>query len=319
VADDDLEQRLAAAAEAFREQELTARRGADLRHQLDQLAAQLASLRAQLVAERRDVERLEGLSLARVVATLEGARDEDLARERAEAEAVQYRIGETEGCLDAVRRKYESVLARLGELTEAPATYTAVLNEKERRLTDSGDPRSARLLELAEERGLLAGELREIDQAVQVARAALQALSHLQARLGDPSTWSSYYGPFNRHRGLFHTASTHSRLNELARMAAYADHCVAVVRVELADVRGVDVVPPVAMPPLVTGLATGFADVWLEHRVSVPDRIRHAHNNVARCMWLVDHAHNRLVERATGARARIGQLAAERRMLLTGG
>jgi hypothetical protein len=174
------------------------------------------------------------------------------------------------------------------------------------------------LLEVADERGRLTSELREMGQALQVARFALQALSQVQARLGNPASWSSHVGFPRRHKGLIHSATAHSRLDELARMAAYADQCVWVLRVELADVSGVDMAPPAAMESLTTGLVTRFTDVWLEHTVSVPDRIRYAHHNVGRCMWLVNDVHNRLAQRAGAARTRLGQLEGERRSLLSG-
>lgn len=47
--------------------------------------------------------RLEHLSLARVLAALHGAREDALAREKAEAEAARYRYAEAQHRLDAPR------------------------------------------------------------------------------------------------------------------------------------------------------------------------------------------------------------------------
>ena len=71
---DEIEQRLAAAVQAVYEFEITVRRCSDLSGRRDELLAELAVLRAQDADEQKDVERLEGLSLARVLASLKGAR-----------------------------------------------------------------------------------------------------------------------------------------------------------------------------------------------------------------------------------------------------
>lgn len=52
----------------------------------DDMTTQLAALRTRHAGEQEDVERLEGLSLTRVLASLRGTRDDTLERERAEAD-----------------------------------------------------------------------------------------------------------------------------------------------------------------------------------------------------------------------------------------
>src|SRR5258705_6295663 len=66
----DIEQRLAAAARAVREREVTSQRKAELRARQGELEGALAGLRDKASAERKDVERLEGMSLGRVLASL---------------------------------------------------------------------------------------------------------------------------------------------------------------------------------------------------------------------------------------------------------
>ena len=100
----DIEQRLTAAAQAVREREVTSQRQAELRARQGELEGALAELRDKASAERKDVERLEGMSLGRVLASLAGSRDERLSRERAEADAARYRVAEAESRLEAVRR-----------------------------------------------------------------------------------------------------------------------------------------------------------------------------------------------------------------------
>lgn len=67
-----------------------------------------------------------------------------------------------------------------------------MLAEKERHITESGDPRRAALLSLADERGRLNAELAEMNQAMQAAASARQALSVVEDRLGSASGWNTY-------------------------------------------------------------------------------------------------------------------------------
>jgi hypothetical protein len=311
---DDFEQRLATAAEALREYEVTARRSADLRRRMDEMTTQLARLRTWRADEQEDVQRLESLSLTRVLASLRGTRDDTLERERAEADAARYRVAEAEGRLEALRRERDAAEARLGQLATAPATYAAVLDDTERHLGESGDPRGVRLLELADERGRLTGDVHELTEAMQAARTAWHALRQVTEKLGSASGWSTYDTFFGG--GALGSAIKHSRLDEAAQAAAHADGCFAVLRTELADVHNV----ALTAPNLAVDRLTRFVDVWFDNiftDLAVRDRIKQAEQNVARSMQLVREVQGRLEQRAAQARARLATIETERLDLLT--
>lgn len=308
---DHIEARLTSAAQALREHEITMQRCVELEHRLDEMDRHLASVRGEHVAERKDVARLEGISLTRVLASLRGARDDRLAEEQAQADAAALRVHDTETRLAAVRRGYGAARARLQALAGAPTAYAAVLDEKERYLRDAGDPR---VLQLADERGRLAGELHEIGEALHAAAAAHQSLAVVQEQLGSASGWSTYDTFFGG--GLISSAIKHDRLDAAAAAAAQADRYLAVLRTELADVAGVG---PTAPQLAVSGL-TRFVDVWLDNIFtdwSVRDRIKQAQHNVAHCLGLVQQAHAQLEHRASGNRARLDGIERERHDLLT--
>ncbi|WP_156313253.1 hypothetical protein [Micromonospora sp. HK10] len=311
---DDIEQRLTSAAEALREYEVTTRRSADLHRRTDELTTQLAALRARHAREQEDVERLEGLSLTRVLASLRGARDDALARERAEADAARYRVAEAESRLEALRQEHRAAQARLGQLAAAPSNYAAVLDDKERHLDESGDPRRARLLELADERGRLTGEMHEVTEATQAARAAWHALTQVRDKLGSASGWSTYDTFFGG--GAISSTIKHFRLDEAAQAAAHADRCLAVLRTELADVPGM----ALTAPQLAVGGLTRFVDVWFDNiftDLAVRDRIKQAQRNVAQSLQLVREVQARLEQRAAHVHARLATIDTDRRDLLT--
>ena len=310
----EIDERLAAAAGAVRELEMTGERGGHLRARRDSLARQLAVLQAQAAGEQHDVQRMEGVSLARVLASLRGAREDRLARERAEAEAARYRVTDAQGLLDAVTREEETVQARLAQLSGAPDQYARLLTEKEHLIRDSWDPHAARLMELAAERGRLTAERKEIAEALHAASAAQQALSQVGDILGSASAWSAY-DTFLGGRGIS-SSIKHSRLDQAAQAAAAADQHLAVLRTELADVPAVLPVTP-RLP--VQGL-TRFADIWLDNfftDMAVDARIREAQHSVARYAGLVKDVQAQLGKRDATVLARLQAIERERRDLLT--
>jgi hypothetical protein len=310
---DGVEVRLAAAADALHKYELTALRGADLQHRMAELQTELDSLRAKHATELEEVERRDGLPLTRMLVSLLGGRDDGVAPERADAYAACYRVRVAGAYLQAVRREYEAVQARLAQLAGAAAAYVAVLDEKERKLGESGDPRRTRLLELADERGRLTGELHEIGEALRTAGIAQEALERVRARLTGVSRWST---PYDWSSEPGSGAAVDSGLEQVAAAAAYADRCLAGLRIELAYVGGV---LPRGLWPAIER-TTRFFELWLDGgftRLAVRDQITRAQHHVERSMRQVGDVHRRLEQRAVDARTRLDQIDAERHILRT--
>ncbi|HMG45766.1 MAG TPA: hypothetical protein VK611_30835 [Acidimicrobiales bacterium] len=310
----ELEARLAAAAEAVRERELTAQRCEELERWLDELNHWLTGLRAEHAAEVDDVGRLEGISLTRVLAALRGAREDRLAQEQAQAAAAALRVNDATWRLAALQREYEAARTRLWELSGAPEAYAAVLDEKDRHLRSSGDPRAPRILDLADERGRLTGEVNELHEALEAALTARHALTIVRDQLGSASSWSTYDTFFGG--GFISSAIKHDRLDDAAAAAAHADRCLAVLRTELADVGGAGL----TAPRLGFDGLTRFLDVWFDNVFtdwSVRSRIQEAQRNVAGCLGMLAQAHARLEHAAATTRARLAAVESERHDLLT--
>ncbi|MFI5953270.1 hypothetical protein [Cryptosporangium sp. NPDC051539] len=311
---DDFEDRLTAAARDAHEHELTARRLTDLERRLAGVEQEISARRAEAAVEDRDVARLEGLSLTRVLASLHGARDDELAREKAEADVARYRLAEAEARRDAATRGIAGARARLHALAGAPSTYASLLDLKEQRLRESGDPRAARLLALAADRGRLTAELTELREAQDAGRAAHAALFHVLSVLRSAAGWSTFDVLGG---GGLSTMVKHSKLDDAARAAAYADQCLAALRIELADVA---VGAPIA-PALVLSPTTRFVDVWFDNiftDLSVGGRIGEARHRVADALRTCDQIIAHLDRRMATTGAALGEADTERQALLSG-
>ncbi|WP_191839893.1 hypothetical protein [Catellatospora chokoriensis] len=309
----DMEARLSAAAEAHREQQAVTARHDELLRRVAEADAQVLELSQAHELEARDVARLEGMTLTRVVAALWGTRDDAIARERAEADAAAYRLASARADTDALRRELDGVAVRLAALHDAPARYAAALDEKQRLLAETGDPRARQLLELAEQRGVAEAEVKEIAEARRAAASATEALAEL-GRLLDIAAESSVSDMLVG--GIFTSLFKHQELDEAAAAAALADQRVAALNAELADVSGRG-----TAAALVIGELTRFADVWLDNiftDFAVHDRIKKAQARVEECDKQVARIGGLLAERHKFASERLSIITARRERALLG-
>ena len=311
--DDDIEERLAAAAADLREHQTASRRAENLRDRVAEMDGRLTGLLREHARECGDLERLERPSLARVLASLRGTLADALQRERAEADIAAYQVADARTRLDGLRREQVVVLARLADLADAPQAYATLLDEKERQLRASRDPRRSRLMELADERGRLGAEGREVEEALRAAATARRALVEVRDHLNSAGNWSTFDTFLGG--GLVSSAVKHQRIDDAAQAARRADHQLAVLRTELADVPGLSLDAELKL-----GAMTRFVDVWFDNiftDLAVDNRIARARGNVERCGRLVRQVRERLTHRAEQVRVRLAEVEAERRDLLT--
>jgi len=311
---DEIEQRLTAAAQAAREYNLCQQQHDQQWRREKAAAADLEAARRQYAGEEKDVERLEHLSLTRVLASLHGSRDEAVAREKAEAEAARYKIAQAQQRLDSARAELASLQERLAQLAGAPQAYADALAAKEQYLTHSADPRGARLLALADERGRLIAELNELYRARDDAGAAVQALAEVQDRLGTAANWSTFDTYFDH--GMIANAIKHDRIDQAAQAAGVADQRLAALRTDLAELGGYE---PTA-PRLEISGGFKFADIFFNNiftDLAVGRQIRDAQDNAERSVQQVQVLQDRLKDQIGAVTERLSAMDAERQQLLT--
>jgi chromosome segregation ATPase len=270
--------------------------------------------RQQYAGEEKDVERLEHLSLTRVLAALHGSRGDALAREKAEAEAARYRVAQAQQRLDAARAELASVEDRQARLAGAPQAYADLLATKEQYLTHSADPRGARLLALAEERGRLIAELNELHHASYDAGAAVEALAEVQDRLGTAANWSTFDTYLDH--GMVANAMKHDRIDQAAQAAREADQRLAGLHTDLAELGGAE---PTA-PRLEISAGFKFADIFFNNiftDLAVGRQIRDAQDNVDQSVQQVSVLQDQLKDQTSTITERLDAVDAERRQLLT--
>lgn len=311
---EEIEQRLAAAARAAREHDLCEQQHDLLSTREQSAAADLDTARQQYAGEEKAVEKLEHLSLTRVLTALHGSREDTLAREKANAAAASYQVTQAQQRLDATRAELGRLQERQAQLAGAPQEYADALAAKEQYLTHSADPRGARLLALAEQRGRLTAELSELQHASHDADAAVQALSDVQDRLGTAASWSTFDTYLDH--GMVANAIKHDRIDQAAQAARAADERLAGLRSDLADLRASE---PTA-PRLEISAGFKFADIFFNNiftDLAVGQQIHNAQDNVDQSLQQVSALQGRLKDQIGTVTKQLDATDAERQKLLT--
>jgi DNA repair exonuclease SbcCD ATPase subunit len=305
---ESLDARIARLAAALREREQLEPRRAGIVAAITTVTGELAALRRAEAAEQRDVDRLEGFTVDRVLTTLRGAHGSSLERERAEAEDARARTADAQRRLEQLEAQLSEVRARLIATNTAPASYAAALAEKERLMPGSG-----RLAELAAERKRLRADLERLQRAGTAAARAAEALREASDHLASAGNWSladTFLGG-----GVLSSYAKHERMDEAAAFVSGAERQLEVLRRELG---GRGPAGPVA-PELGLDETSRLFDVWLDNiftDLGVQDRIRAGHERIGRTTQQIRDVRGAINARLVTVRTRLTEIEAERERLL---
>lgn len=273
-----IDRRLARARKEASERAALVARRAKIATQIADAASALQDCERTLEREDADVRRLEGRSVAALVAAVFGKKEARLREERAEALHALLARDAVRARLDALRADLAAIDARLAESDGAAAELEAALRSKEEYLVLHDDPVLRRLTEIdalaADARSVLA----ETAEAIDAADQAAHALDRVAARLDSARQWGTFdlLGG-----GMFATWAKHSEIDEARREAHGAQSALDRLGRELADVG-----PEESRTAIVVDLDefARFADLFLDGLIfdwMVQERITKARESVA--------------------------------------
>jgi hypothetical protein len=279
--------------------------------QIREVAELIAQLEIQLAKEQRDVARLEK-GFGGFLAGLAGAKEEKLARERAEAEAAQERLYGQRRRLEGLTDDLEAADRELAALAGAHASYEALLADKERLLLEGGDERARRLAEVTGKLADSQADLREHTEAWEAGKAAVAATRHvvgLLDRARGASTWDMFGG------GAFADLVEHGQLVKADQAAWHAQRALDVFSRELRDVGWI---ADLRLPKVDT---RWFADAFFDNIIT--DAIKHqrisrTRDEVSSVFSWVESAVQALVSRHGVLTQQHARLLAEREQLIAG-
>lgn len=283
----------------------------DLKEQSGRRRRAEEEARAVLEKEQGDVEELERMSLVSFLARIQGDLESRKEEERREAAMAKARYDAAKWDLEDLDRRFREAVREKERLQGLEEQYQALLDEKEEILRSQGGVQSQRLGQLAQEQERTAGELREVQEAIQAGLAAQRALGEMISDLSGAENWGVWDMVGG---GIMSTFAKHGCLDDAQDAAYEARRALSRFRTELADVSSEQV------PDVELGDFAVFADYFFDGLFAdlfVQSRIREARDQVEAVTQRVERLIVRLRDERENLEEKQGQLDWERERLLT--
>jgi hypothetical protein len=187
----------------------------------------------QLSKEKKDVDKLEKLTLKSIWYSLLGSKTLKLNKEKAELSKVEYEykfINETIKRLIAESEYYQDKIAGSKQLE---AEYQKLINEKEQLISDSNHELSQPLSQINQERVEVESSIKEINEAINAGTEVMDALSSIIKVLNKAKGWGTLdlFGG-----GLLSNMIKHSHLDDADSQLSQLKYLINKYTRELKDV-----------------------------------------------------------------------------------
>ncbi len=146
----------------------------ELREQRMVLQQKVALLEQKMILEKKDVDRLEGRSLAAFYYHAFGKKTEKLEGERREYYAARVKFDAAVRELKAVELDLECTEEDLQDLQDCEQRYARAMEEKRLAIKTSGTEQSRNFLEKEQNLNFMKGQERELEEAISAGTAALR-------------------------------------------------------------------------------------------------------------------------------------------------
>lgn len=164
----------------------------ELRSQQEPLQKRVSQLEQIMLRERRDVDRLEGRSLAAFFYHMSGKMDEKLDTERREYYAARVKYDASVRELEAIEQDIEATEEDLADLADCEARYAKAMEEKRLAVEAAGTPEAETLLKQEEELSYLTSQERELAEAIEAGTVALRTTAEAMQIIETAKDWATF-------------------------------------------------------------------------------------------------------------------------------
>ena len=205
----------------------------ELQAQQAPLKKKAAELEAIMLRERRDVDRLEGRSLSAFFYLIAGKMDEKLDTERREFYAARAKYDTCMQELEAIEQDIEATEEDLADLAGCEARYAQAVEEKRKAIENAGTPEGEVLLKQGAQMSYLAGQERELEEAIAAGTTALRTTADILQAIESAKDWATFdlLGG-----GLLADLAKHDKLDDAQRMVQEMQVQLQRFNKELSDV-----------------------------------------------------------------------------------
>lgn len=164
----------------------------DLKAQQKELSDKVYELERCKIKEQRDVDKLEGRSLAAFYYSVVGKKAEMLDREKQEAYAARVKYDTVLSELGAVEADIQSAEAELRSLQWAEKRYQQTLEEKAKAIRAAGLSEAADIMHLEEELVRMESQKKELSEAVSAGECARNLADKVLSSLDKAEGWGTW-------------------------------------------------------------------------------------------------------------------------------
>lgn len=164
---------------------------ADYHTELIEVENESSRLEKELIAEKKDVRRLERIGITNLIQTFFGSKHEKLRQEKQEVIAIQLQLEEAEKTKQEINESMNELHNKLQEVMKAEQDYQFLLAEKERIIKERDAEFGNRLFELNENEGDLEAYMTELDEAIEAGNKVKHALSNVIESLESAEGWGT--------------------------------------------------------------------------------------------------------------------------------
>lgn len=206
----------------------------DLYAQKRDLTAKVAELEKMKNREQKDVDRLEGGSLAAFFYNVVGKMDEKLTKEKEEAYKAAVKYEAAKGELTSVEWEISQREAAVKTLQGCEAAYQTALEEKLKEVRVSGTAIGEQVMQVESRLYQLECEKKELDEAILAGEQALNTVNEVLDSLDDAEGWAAWdtFGG----GGLLTDMMKHDHLDDAQSKINQLQVELRKLKTELADV-----------------------------------------------------------------------------------
>ena len=205
----------------------------ELRTQRDTLSRRVKELETVKLDEQKDVDRLEGRSLAAFFFNVIGKMDEKLDAERREAYAARVKYDAAARELAGVEVDLLSCESELASLRDCEQRYVAVLQQKADALKAAGGNSAEQILQVEENISAIESRKKELKEAISAGTAAFRISEQVMDSLDSAEGWGTWDIMGG---GLIADMAKHSHLDEAQEKVEQLQDLLRKFKTELADV-----------------------------------------------------------------------------------
>ncbi|MFN7249806.1 MAG: hypothetical protein ACK4M9_03355 [Anaerobacillus sp.] len=196
-----------------------------------------ARFKNQLSKEKKDVEKLERVSLSNIFYTIIGKKLEKLDKEQQEALAAELKYEEALETIREMEQEISVLSSELEAVINADRDYQHLLIEKERLIHDEQSIWSEQLYELSDKQAELSALIQEYKEAIQAGNATANALSTALSSLEKARGWSTWDMVGG---GMMTTMIKHGHIDDAKKYVHQAQTRLRHFQEELKDVTNHD-------------------------------------------------------------------------------